>query len=370
MTSITTRAGKGSPLTNTEIDANFTGLNTGKVEGAGTVVDNRVVRFDTTTGLAIQQSLVSISDTGDVTGVVGLTATGAIAGNTVTSGGSAVLTAITSGNVTTALGYTPTSVTGLTGTQTVAAFKTGLSLTVGTNVQAFSANLTTFSGITPSANVQTLLGAATFAAFKTSLALTIGTDVQAYDAELAALASVTSAADKVPYFSGSGTATTTDLTSVARTLINQTTQALMRTTGLGLTANGSSLVTATDYTAMKVLLALTPGTDVETMGEYSAQNAQTGTTYTLVLTDKGKLLTLNNASAITLTIPLNSSVAFPVKSRIDLAQLGAGQVSIAATGGVTIRSSGSKLKITGQYSGASLTKIATDEWLLVGDIAT
>jgi hypothetical protein len=104
--------------------------------------------------------------------------------------------------------------------------------------------------------------------------------------------------------------------------------------------------------------------------QYEGVNAQTGTTYTFVLTDHGKLVTGSNASAITWTVPLNSSVAFAVGDRIDLCQTGAGQISIAAAGGVTIQSSGSKLKLTGQYSGAGLTKIATDTWLLVGDITT
>ena len=78
---------------------------------------------------------------------------------------------------------------------------------------------------------------------------------------------------------------------------------------------------------------------------------------------------MNNGSGNTLTVPPNSSVAFPLRTRIDLAQLGAGQTTIAAGSGVTIRSYSGRLKLTGQYSGASLVKLATDEWLLVGDIA-
>ena len=62
-------------------------------------------------------------------------------------------------------------------------------------------------------------------------------------------------------------------------------------------------------------------------------------------------------------------MAFPVGTRIDLAQWGAGQVTVGGAG-VTFRSSGSKLKLTGQYSGATLWKKGTDEWLLVGDITT
>ena len=97
------------------------------------------------------------------------------------------------------------------------------------------------------------------------------------------------------------------------------------------------------------------------------ENAQTGTSYTLVLADAGKLVTLNNAAAITLTIPTNASVAFPIGTRVDLLQYGAGQVTVGGAG-ITIRSSGAKLKLTGQYSGATLWKKAANEWVLVGDI--
>jgi hypothetical protein len=121
--------------------------------------------------------------------------------------------------------------------------------------------------------------------------------------------------------------------------------------------------------------AHTDSTQVATTGNVSAtvrtvpENAQTGTGYTLVLADAGRLVTLNNAAAITLTIPTHASVAFPVGTRIDLVQYGAGQVTVGGSG-VTIRSSGSKLKLAGQYSGATLWKKGTNEWVLIGDIAT
>lgn len=97
-------------------------------------------------------------------------------------------------------------------------------------------------------------------------------------------------------------------------------------------------------------------------------NAQTGTTYTLVLTDAHKLVTLSNASAITCTVPPNSSVAFETGDQVNLLQLGAGQVTIAAGSGVTIRSEGSKLKLKGQYAMATLVKIGSDEWVAVGNL--
>jgi hypothetical protein len=97
-------------------------------------------------------------------------------------------------------------------------------------------------------------------------------------------------------------------------------------------------------------------------------NAQTGTTYTLVLADAHKLVTLSNASAITLTIPTNASVAFEIGDQVNLLQLGAGQVTVGGAS-VTIRSEGSKLKLKGQYATATLVKIDTDTWVLVGNTA-
>lgn len=94
---------------------------------------------------------------------------------------------------------------------------------------------------------------------------------------------------------------------------------------------------------------------------------QTGTTYTLVLTDKSKLVTLSNASAITMTVPPNSSVAFPVGTQILLYNKGAGQVTVAEGSGVTINTS-STLLMRAQYSMATLIKIATDEWIISGDL--
>jgi len=100
----------------------------------------------------------------------------------------------------------------------------------------------------------------------------------------------------------------------------------------------------------------------------SAINAQTGTSYTTVLGDASKLVTLSNASAITVTIPPNSSVAYPVGTKIDFAQIGAGQVTVAEGSGVTVNSTPT-LKFRAQYSGATCIKTATDTWLLVGDLA-
>ncbi len=90
--------------------------------------------------------------------------------------------------------------------------------------------------------------------------------------------------------------------------------------------------------------------------------------YVLVLADALKLVTVTNANACTLTVPPNSSVAFPTGTTIAVCQGGAGQVTITAGSGVTINSADSALKLTGQYATCSLIKTATDTWLCTGSL--
>ena len=93
-------------------------------------------------------------------------------------------------------------------------------------------------------------------------------------------------------------------------------------------------------------------------------NAQTGTTYTLVSTDVYKMVTLSNASAITVTVP---NGVFTTGQYINLQQLGAGQVTVQSDGTTTITGTGTKLRT--QYSAASLLCTGTNTFTLIGDIA-
>jgi len=108
--------------------------------------------------------------------------------------------------------------------------------------------------------------------------------------------------------------------------------------------------------------------DIGAMPLTQSINAQTGTTYTTVLSDAAQLVTFNNASAITLTIPPNSSVAYAIGTRIDFIQIGSGQVTVAGGTGVTVNATPT-LKFRAQHSAASCIKIATNTWQLVGDLA-
>lgn len=99
-------------------------------------------------------------------------------------------------------------------------------------------------------------------------------------------------------------------------------------------------------------------------------NAQTGTTYTLVATDANNtMVELNNASPITLTVPLNSSVPFSIGAQINLLATGAGIVTVAGASGVTVNGTPG-LKLRAQWSGATLIKRAENTWVMVGDLSS
>ena len=102
------------------------------------------------------------------------------------------------------------------------------------------------------------------------------------------------------------------------------------------------------------------GTDIFTINE------QTGTAYTLVAADAGKLIKMTNAAANTLTVPPSSSVNFDIGTTINVVQYGAGQTTLTAGAGVTIYSYNGALGITGQYGQAVLTKCAADLWIAAG----
>jgi hypothetical protein len=125
------------------------------------------------------------------------------------------------------------------------------------------------------------------------------------------------------------------------------------------TLNGTQTLTNKTLTAPVINLAL---------------NAQTGTTYTFVLADNGKLVTASNASAQTYSIPTNATAAFAVGTQINLIQIGAGQVTVsAATPGTTTvlsnAATAAQPKCRNQYAALTAIKVATDTWYVIGDIA-
>jgi hypothetical protein len=101
-----------------------------------------------------------------------------------------------------------------------------------------------------------------------------------------------------------------------------------------------------------------------------AVNAQgTATSYTLALTDAGKLVTFTGAAA-TVTIPTNATVAFAVGDQINIAQLGTAQITMGTASGVTLVSAGAKTKTNGQYAVVTVVQYTANSWLLLGNTST
>jgi hypothetical protein len=133
---------------------------------------------------------------------------------------------------------------------TPAAVRTNLSLVVGTDVQAYDADLTTWAGITPSANAQALL-LLTYAAMRTNLTLVIGTDVQAYDADLTTWAGITPSADMQALALLTYAAMRTNLTLVVGTDVQAYDAQLDTWSGVTPSADGQALVALANYATMR-----------------------------------------------------------------------------------------------------------------------
>jgi hypothetical protein len=149
------------------------------------------------------------------------------------------------------------------------------------------------------------------------------------------------------------------------------------TAGTGLSGGGTSgTVTVSIDTSVTADLSTAQTLTNKTLTDPKinlAFDAETAS-YTAVLANNGQVVTMDNASANTFSIPTNASVAFPIGTQINVLQIGAGQTTIqAVTSGTTsILSTGSTAaapKLRTRYSAATCVKAGTDLWYVFGDIA-
>lgn len=149
------------------------------------------------------------------------------------------------------------------------------------------------------------------------------------------------------------------------------------TAGTGLTGGGTSgTVTVSIDTSVTADLTTAQTFTNKTLTDPKINlvfDAET-VSYTAILANNGQVVTMDNASANTFSIPTNASVDFPIGTQINVLQIGAGQTTIQATssGTTTILSTGATAaapKLRARYSMATCIKSATDTWYIVGDIA-
>ena len=230
----------------------------------------------------------------------------------------------------------------------------------------------------------------------------IESEKQDTDPMLTALAALSTSNNTYIYFTGTDSPTLGTISAAGRGLIDDTDVSTMRTTlGLGtaatvntgtssgnipvlgasgLPAVGGSLLTG--LTKSQVGLGNVDNTSdtnkpVSTATQTALNlksnitrtvRAPSGTTDTLVLTDSGNVILPVNSSPLIITVPPNSSVAFPIGTQIDLLHFSVSTITLAAGSGVTLRSKDSNKQLNGLYSAATLLKVGTDDWVLFGDL--
>jgi hypothetical protein len=135
-----------------------------------------------------------------------------------------------------------------------------------------------------------------------------------------------------------------------------------------LTSGSASAMIASALSTAAYITSNSASTGYEALGKLKGINHQTGTTYDFVLADAGKLCEFSNAASTLVRLPTSASIAFPVATRIDVIQTGAGTVSFTAGAGETLTSFNSAKQLAGRYAGGTFVKVANNTWRFVGNI--
>lgn len=237
---------------------------------------------------------------------------------------------------------------------------------IGSTVQAYDADLTALGGIAKTDSNFIVGNGTTWVAesgatARASLGLTIGTDVQAYSATNALTSDITYGTLNTNGDVGTG---------AGQLAIGNHTHATYAPLASPTFTGNPTAPTATagdNDTTIATTAFVTTAVAAVTAGPLTL-NAQTGTSYTLVLGDAQNYVSMSNAAANTLTVPTNASVAFPTGTEIVIQQVGAGTTTIGGAG-ITFQSAGGLLDLNLQYSACTLIKKATDTWTVIGDLA-
>lgn len=216
---------------------------------------------------------------------------------------------------------------GGTGATDASGARTALGLAIGSDVQAFDSDLASIAALSTTSFGRAFLTLADAAATRTALGLVIGTDVQAQDAELSAIAGLTSAADKLPYFTGSGTAALADLVALQRANIARTRQTFSNADA---TASATAEIVAQTGTMSAARTVTLPAANALTAGQRLTILDESGS-----VTSTNKI-TIARAGSDTINGSANSISIFTANGRTTLESDGSTKWTVVYSGALDV----------------------------------